>query len=129
MDVVDTHTLLTADVAAPVEDAVTFLFAVLRPCVVSSATAEQLAAVNAVRRQVTRAVSRPERTRLRVRLTEIGRTFIVDEICFCGRFKEGVFGPQGFDPAPRLPVLLHRHLGGAVVFVLHVVTDFAKVRL
>lgn len=109
VDVVDSRTLLTADVAAPVEDAVTLLFASLRPGVVSSAAAQQLAPIDAVRRQVTRAILCPKRTRLRVRLTEVGRTLVIDEVCFHGRFKECVFGPQGFDPPPRLPVFLHHH--------------------
>lgn len=43
--VVDTHALLTADVAAPVEDAVAFLFPLLSPGVVASAAAQQVAAL------------------------------------------------------------------------------------
>lgn len=47
--IIDAHTLLTADVAAPVEDAVALLFAFLSPGVVAAAAAQQVAALDAVR--------------------------------------------------------------------------------
>jgi len=46
--IVDTRALLTADVAAPVEDAVALLFAFLSPGVVAAAAAQKVAALDAM---------------------------------------------------------------------------------
>lgn len=43
--------------------------------------------------------------------------------------EEVVLDPQRLHPAPGLAVLLHHHLGGAVVLVLQVVTQRAEVWL
>lgn len=60
VDVVDAHTLLAADVAAPVEDAVALLLALLSLGVVASAAAQQVAALYAVRRHIAGSVTSPE---------------------------------------------------------------------
>lgn len=127
--VVDAHTLLTADVAAPVEDAVTLLFAFLSPGVVAASAAQQVAALNAVRRHVADTIARPKGARLWVGLAEIGRALIVHQVALSGVLEEGVLDSQGLHPATRLAVLLHHHLWGAVVLVLQVVAQHAEVRL
>ena len=129
MDVVDAHTLLTADVAAPVEDAVALLLAFLSPGVVAAAAAQQVAALDAVRRHVAGPVARPEGAGLRVGLTEVGRALVVDQVALRGVFEEVVLDPQRLHPAPGLAVLLHHHLRGAVVLVLQVVAQHAEVGL
>lgn len=129
MDVVDAHTLLTADVAAPVEDAVALLFAFLSPGVVAAAAAQQVAALDAVRRHVAGSVARPEGAGLRVGLAEVGRALVVDQVPLCGVLEEVVLDPQRLHPASRLAVLLHHHLGGAVVLVFQVVAQHAEVWL
>lgn len=48
MDVVDAHTLLAADVAAPVENAVALFLALLSPSVVASPAAQQVTALDAM---------------------------------------------------------------------------------
>lgn len=108
--VVDAHTLLTADVAAPVEDAVTLLFAFLSPGVVAASAAQQVAALNAVRRHVADTIARPKGARLWVGLAEIGRALVVHQIALSGVLEEGVLDSQGLHPATRLAVLLHHHL-------------------
>lgn len=127
--VVDTHALLTADVAAPVEDAVTLLLAFLSPGVVAAAAAQQVTALDAVRRHVADSVAGSKGARLRVGLAEIGRTLVVDQVALGGVLKEGVLDPQRLHPASRLAVLLHHHLRGAVVLVFQVVAQHAEVRL
>lgn len=60
MYVVDPHTFLAANVTAPVEDAVAFLFALFCPCVMATATAQQVTAFDAVRRHVAGTVTGAE---------------------------------------------------------------------
>lgn len=129
VNVVDAHALLTADVAAPVEDAVAFLFPLLSSGVVAAAAAQQVAALYSMRRHVADAVSRPEGARLRVRLAEVGRALVVDQVALGGVLEEVVLDPQRLHPAAGLAVLLHHHLGGAVVLVLQVVPQHAEVWL
>jgi len=127
--VVDAHALLAADVAAPVEDAVALLLALLSPRVVAAAAAQQVAALDAVRRHVADAVARPERAGLRVGLAEVGRALVVDQVALGGVLEEVVLDAQRLHPAAGLAVLLHHHLRGAVVLVLQVVAQQAEVRL
>lgn len=127
--VVDPNALLTADVAAPVEDAVAFLLPLLSPGVVASAAAEEVASVDAVGRQVADAVAGPKGAGLGVGVAEVGRALVVNQVSLRRGFEVVVLGPQGLHPAPGLPVLLHHHLGGAVILVLHVVANDSKVRL
>lgn len=70
--IVDSHTLLTADVAAPVENTVTLLLSLLSPGVVTSAAAEEVASVYAMRRQVADAITGAKGASLRIGVTEIG---------------------------------------------------------
>lgn len=127
--VVHPDALLTADVAAPVENTVALLFAFLSPSVVTSAAAKEVAAVDAVGCQVARSVTSPEGAGLRVGVAEVGRVFVIDQVALCGGFEVVVLGSQCLDPAPGLAVFLHHHLRGAVVLVLHVVPDHSEVGL
>lgn len=70
--IIDANTLLTADVAAPVENAVALLLSLLSPCVVASAAAEEVAPVDAVRCQVADAIPCAKRSCLRIGIAEIG---------------------------------------------------------
>lgn len=126
VNVIDAHALLTADVTAPVEVAVAFLFTLLSPGVVAAAAAQQVAALYSVRRHVADAVSSPEGARLGVGLAEVWRALIVDQVTLSGMLKEVVLDPQGLHPPAGLAVLLHHHLGGAVVLVLQVVAQHAE---
>lgn len=108
--VVDPDALLTADVAAPVEDTVALLLSLLSPGVVTSAAAQQVTPVDAVGRQVADAVTGAKGTGLRVGVAEVGRGLIVNQISLCRGFEVVVLGSQGLHPAAGLPVLLHHHL-------------------
>lgn len=57
VDVINSSTLLAADVAAPVENTVTFLLAFLSSGVVAPTTAQQVTSVDTVGRQVTGAIA------------------------------------------------------------------------
>ena len=127
--VVHSRALLAADVAAPVEDAVALLLPLLRPRVVAPPAAQQVAAVDAVRREVAGAVAGAEGARLGVGVAEVGRGLVVDQVGVRGRLEVVVLGPQRLHPAAGLLVLLHHHLRGAVVLVLHVVPDHPEVGL
>lgn len=70
--IVDSHTLLTADVAAPVENTMALLLSLLSPGVVASAAAEEVAPVYAMGRQVADAITSAKGAGLRIRITEIG---------------------------------------------------------
>lgn len=70
--IVDSHTLLTADVAAPVENTVALLFSLLSPGVVASATTEEVAPINAMGCQVADAITGAKGAGLRIWVTEIG---------------------------------------------------------
>ena len=129
MHIVYSDALLAADVATPMENTVALLFALLSPCVVTSAAAEEVTAVDAVGREVAHSVTGPKRARVRVGITEVWRVFVVHQVTFCGWFEVVVFGSKCFHPAPGLAVFLHNHLRGAVVLVLHVVSDHPEVRL
>lgn len=98
--VVHAHALLTADVAAPVEDAVALLFALLSPGVVAAAAAQQVAALDAVRRHVAGSVTRPKGAGLRVGLAEVRRALVVDQVALGGVLEEVVLDPQSLHPAP-----------------------------
>lgn len=89
--VVDSDTLLAADVAAPVKDAVTFLFAFLCPRVMATSAAQQVASLDAVRRHVADAVAGAERARFWVRLAKVRRSLVVHQVSLCGVFEECVF--------------------------------------
>lgn len=110
VDVVDAHALLAADVAAPVENAVALLFALLSPSVVAPPAAEQVAALDAMRRHVADPIACPKGAGLLVGLAEVGRAFVVDEVALGGMLEEVVLDPQRLHPAPGLAVLLHHHL-------------------
>lgn len=70
--IVDSHTLLTADIAAPVENAVAFLLSLLSPGIVTSAAAEEVAPVYAMGRQVADTITGAKGAGLRVGVAEIG---------------------------------------------------------
>lgn len=72
MHVVDSHTLLTADIAAPVENTVTLLLSLLSPGVVTSATTEEVTPVYAMGRQVADAITGAKGAGLGIGVTEIG---------------------------------------------------------
>ena len=72
VNIVDSHTLLTADVAAPVENAVALFLSLLSPGVVTPAAAEQVTPIYAVGRQVADAISGAEGAGLGVGVAEIG---------------------------------------------------------
>ena len=110
VNIVDSNTLLAADVAAPVEDAVALLLPFLCLGVVSPAAAQQVAAVDAVRRQVTGAIACPERACFWVGFAEVGRALVVDQVSLRGWFEEVVLASQRLHPATGLLVLLHHHL-------------------
>ena len=110
MHVVHPHTLLTADVAAPVENTVTLLFSLLSPGVVTSAAAEEVAPVDAVGRQVADAIAGAKRAGLRIGVAEIGRVFVVNQVALRGGFEVVVLGPEGLHPSAGLLVFLHHHL-------------------
>lgn len=129
VQVIHSHALLTADVTAPVENTVALLLSPFSPGVVTSAAAEQVAAIYAVRRQVADPISGAEGARLRIGVAEIGRGFIINQISLCWGLEVVVLGSQGLHPSTGLPVLLHHHLRGAVVLVLHVVSNNSEVRL
>lgn len=129
MHVVHSHALLTADVTAPVKNTVALLLSPLGPGVVTSAAAEEVAAVYAMRSQVADPISGAEGARLRIGVTEIGRGFIINQISLCWGLEVVVLGSQGLHPSTGLPVFLHHHLRGAVVLVLHVVSNNSEVRL
>lgn len=129
MHVVHSHALLTADVTAPVENTVALLLSPFSPGVVTSAAAEEVAAVDAMRCQVADPISGAEGACLRIGVTEIGRSFIINQISLCWGLEVVVLGSQGLHPSTGLSVFLHHHLRGAVVLVLHVVSNNAEVRL
>lgn len=129
MDVVDSYALLAADVAAPVEDAVTFLLPFLSPRVVAAPAAQEVTTVYAVRGDVTDPVPGTKGTCFGIGLAEVRGVLIVDQISFSRCFEEVIFGTERLHPAARLPVLFHDHFRSTVVFVLQVVTDDPEVRL
>lgn len=105
------------------------LLSLLSPGVVASATAQQVAPVYAVGRQVADAIPSAEGTSLGIGIAKIRRAFVINQIALCGGFEVVVLGSQRLHPTSRLLVLLHHHFRRAVVLVLHVVTDNSKVRL
>ena len=129
MHVVYPHALLTSDVTAPVENTVALLLSPFGPGVVPSAAAEEVAAVNAVWCQVADPISGAEGARLRIGVTEIGRGVIINQIPLCWGLEVVVLGSQGLHPSTGLLVFLHHLLRGAVVLVLHVVSNNSEVRL
>lgn len=72
MHIVHPHALLTADIAAPVENTVTLLLSFLSPRVVTSAAAQEVTPVYAVGRQVADAIPSAKGAGLRIGVTEIG---------------------------------------------------------
>lgn len=76
--IIDSDALLAADIAAPVEDAVAFLFPLLRPRVVATATAQQIAAIDAMGGDIASPVPGAKGARLWVGLTKVGGVLIVD---------------------------------------------------
>lgn len=129
MHIVDTNALLAADIAAPVEDAMAFLLPLLRPRVVAPATAQQIAAIDAMGSDVASPVPGTKGARLWVGLTKVGGVLVVDQVPLSGRLEECILGPQGLHPASGLPMLLHHHLGGTVVLVLEEVANGTEVGL
>lgn len=127
--IVDSNTLLAADVTAPVEDAMAFLLPLLRPRVVAPATAQQIAAIDAMGGDIASPVPGTKGARLWVGLTKVGGVLVVDQVPLGGRLEECILGPQGLHPTPGLPVLLHHHLRGTVVFVLEEVANGTEVGL
>lgn len=69
--VVDSQTLLAADVATPVKNTVALLLSLLSPGVVASATAQQVAPIYAVGRQVADAIPSTEGTSLGIGIAKI----------------------------------------------------------
>lgn len=129
MHIVDADTLLAAHVAAPVEDAVAFFLPLLRPCVVATAAAEQVTAIDAVGGDIASPVPGAKGARLRVGLTKVGGVLVVDQVPLGGWLEERVLGAEGLHPAAGLTVLLHHHLRGTVVLVLKEVADGTEVGL
>ncbi len=72
MHVIDSNTLLTADIAAPVENAVALLLSLLSSGVVTSAAAEEVAPVYAVGCQVADAITGAKGASLGIGVTEVG---------------------------------------------------------
>ena len=68
--VVDSHTLLTADVAAPVENAVTLFLSLLSPGVMASTAAQKVAPIYAMGCQVADTITSAKGAGLRIRVTE-----------------------------------------------------------
>lgn len=129
VNIIDPYALLTADVATPMEDAVTLLLPLLSSRVVPTSTAQEIATVYPVRGDVADPVPGAEWAGFRIRLAEIGWILIVDQVSLGRCFEEVIFGPESLYPASRLPMLLHHHLRSAVVFVLEVVTNDPEVGL
>lgn len=127
--IVDANTLLAADIAAPVEDAMAFLLPFLRPRVVAPATAQQIAAIDAVGGDIASPVPGTKGARLWVGLTKVGGVLVVDQVPLGGWLEERVLSPQGLHPASGLTVFLHHHLGGTVVLVLEEVANGTEVGL
>lgn len=127
--VVDSHTLLTTDIAAPVEDTVALLLSLLSPCVVSSSAAQQVTSVYAMRRQVADAITRAKGARQGIRVAEVRRAFIIHQVAVGGRFEVVVLGSEGLHPPTGLLMFLHHHLRRTVIFILHVVTDYSEIGL
>ena len=129
VDIVDAYALLAAHVAAPVEDAVTLLLPFLSPGVVATTAAQQVAAINPVGGDVACSVPRPKGARLWVGLAKIGGVLVVDQIPLRWWLEKRILGPKSFYPSPRFSVLFNHHLGGAVIFILQVVTNCPEIRL
>lgn len=127
--IVHSNTLVAADVAAPVENAVTLLLSFLSPGIVTSAAAQEVTAVYAMRRQITAAIPSPKGAGFGIRVAEIGRSFVVNEITLCRGFKVVELGSQGLHPSTGLLMFLHHHLRGTVVLILHVITNDSEIRL
>lgn len=108
--VVVSHTFLTADVAAPVENAVALLLSLLSPGVVSPAATEEVTPVYAVGGQVADAIAGSKGAGHRVGVTEIGGAFVVNQVAIRGRFEVVVLGSQGLHPSAGLLMFLHHHL-------------------
>ena len=108
--VIDSHTLLTADVAAPVENTVALLLSLLSPGVVTSATAEEVAPIYAMGCQIADAIAGAKGACLGIGVTEIGRAFVIDQVLLCRGFEVVVLGSQGLHPSAGLLVFLHHHL-------------------
>lgn len=129
VDIVDAYALLAAHVAAPVEDAVTLLLPFLSPGVVATTAAQQVAAINPVGGDVACSVPRPKGARLWVGLAKIRGVLVVDQIPLRWWLEKSILGPKSFYPSPRFSVLFNHHLGGAVIFILQVVTNCPEIRL
>lgn len=72
MDIIDPYALLTADVAAPMEDTMALLLPLLSPCVVSSPAAQEVATINPMGSDVADPVAGAKGASLRVWLAEVG---------------------------------------------------------
>lgn len=107
----------------------TLLLAFLRPGVVPTAAAQQVATIDAVRCDVADPVPGPKRASLGVWLAKVWRVFIIDKVPLGRRFKELVLGTKGFYPAPGLSVLLHHHLRCTVVFIFQIIPNHPEIRL
>lgn len=70
--VVDPNALLTANIAAPVENAVALLLSLFGPCVVTSAAAEEVTPIYAMGCEVAGTITGAKGARLRIGVTEIG---------------------------------------------------------
>ncbi len=91
--VVDPHTLLAADVAAQWKMqwhfSLRFSVRVLWPRPQHNKSQPSMPCDDTLQTRVPGA----KRARLRVRLTEVGRSLVVHQVSFCGVLEEGVFGP------------------------------------
>lgn len=129
VDIIDSYALLTADVAAPVEDTVALLFPFLSPCIVPAAAAQKVATINPMGSDITDPVTGPKGTCLRVGLTKVWWVLIVNQVLLSWSLEEVVFGPEGLDPATGFSMFFHHHFRSAIVLVLEVVTDDPEVWL
>lgn len=129
VNIVDPRALLATDVTTPVENAVTLLLPLLSPGIVATPTAQEVATIYPVRGDVADPVTGAERAGFGVRLAEVGRVLVVDQVSLSRRLEEVVFGAERLYPASGFPVLLHHHFRSAVVLVFQVVADDSEVGL
>lgn len=116
------HTFLALDHAAPVEATQTVFLEHHRLLPVAAFAAQQVAAADVHGRAVAYASPRPQRTRLPVGRTEVGRLVRVDQVLLVWRLDVVAHGDEG------LAVVAAHHLGSAVEALQQAVTHLPEVR-
>lgn len=107
----------------------TLFLPLLSPGVVPTPTAQEVTTIYPVRGDIADPVTGAKGAGFGIRLAEVGRVLVVDQISLGWRFKEVVFGPERLYPATGFPVFLHHHFRSTVVLVLQVVANYSEVRL